>query len=337
MKNFKVVIALAVVFGGAIYYISSHQLFQDDAAPSDEATVNADTKDAEQPRGLQYEELLEFVGSLGLSQRDAVLQDQDVFNRIVNQEALRQSFLNAAKASQFADNKMVKYLLTRQADDFLVKSYISSRLNVAGVPEGFPNEEQILQYYENNKPAFSLGERLPVWQIFWPMEAGTSKQEQAKLVKLAASVSSQLRKRKTTFEQAAMKYSQHAPSRLQGGYMGMLQTADLRPEIKTKILALKTNTVSKPIRGENSLHVFRHGDLLSAETLPLDQVRPQVVQALRQTLQARQRAKLNELVHAQFPVKLEAEQTSDWRQKIASFYKQADAKNTSQGEIEKSK
>ena len=342
MKNIKVVLALAVVFGGAIYYVSSHKLFQNEASESsDETTVSnagaAGVDAGERPQGLQYTQLTEFVGSLSPSQRDSILENQEVFNRMANQEALRQSFLDAAKASQFADNEKVKYALARQANDSLIKSYINHRLSVAGIPEGFPNEEQVLQYYENNKQAFSLSERLPVWQIFWPMDAGASKQEQAKLLKLAASISGRLRQHKITFEQAAMKYSQHTASRLQGGYMGMLKTADLRPDIKTKLLALKVGTVSKPIRGENSLHVFRHGALLPAEVLPLDQVQPQVAKALIQALQAQQRSKLNELVHAQFPVKLESGQTDAWRHKIASFYKQSDAKSSSQGEVKKSK
>lgn len=342
LKNIKIVIALAVIFGVAIYYVSSHRLSQDDTtAQSDEIAAGAQNAnaaaDGERPQGLQYTQLQKFIGSLAQPQRDAILENQEVFDRMINQEALRQSFLDAAKASEFASNERVEFLLARQADDFLIKSYVNNRLSVAGVPEGFPSEEQVLQYYENNKQAFSLGERLPVWQIFWLMEASASKQEQARLLKLAASVSSQLRKNKITFEQAAMKYSQHTASRLQGGYMGVLQTADLRPEIKTKILVLKPNATSKPIRGENSLHIFRHGVLLSAETLPLDQVRPQVVKALKQALHAQQRSKLNELVHAQFPVKLENEQSGVWRQKIASFYKQEDAKKLSEAKVKKPK
>jgi len=102
--------------------------------------------------------------------------------------------------------------------------------------------------------------------------------------------------------------------------MGVLQTADLRPKIKEALMGLKQNSISKPIRSDSGLHVFRRGASLPAEILSLDRVRSQVIEALVQALRAQQRAQLNKLVKTQYPVKIDEKQTNGWARKAASFY-----------------
>jgi|GEM_PF-4004368 len=296
MKNIFIILAIVAV-GGAAYFAGSKQatvgginsVSTQANTGSDTAVSNTDGNDADMPLRSQsfgYDQFLKLIDSLNQEQRDAVLADKELVNRVINQELLRLSFVDAAKASQFAQNENAQYLLERQADDFLVTNYINDRLKAAGIPDGFPGEEQIQQFYENNKQSFSIGERMPVWQVFWSIPKDTGKQEVAKLLKLADSVSSQLRKGKITFAQAAQKYSQHAPSSYQGGFIGMLQTADLRPRIKEPLMSLKQNSVSKPIRSDNGLHIFRRGASLPAEVLSLDRVRSQVVDGLVKALRA---------------------------------------------------
>ena len=330
MKNILIVLAIAITIGGAIYVLSSEQnpftrgetvSTQAGAEPS--TASNTNNKGPGEPlrsQGFSYDQFLKLVGSLNKAQRDAVLADKEIVNKVISQESLRLSFIDAAKASQFAKDENTRYLLERQTDDFLVTNYINHRLKVAGVPEGFPGEDQVQQFYEKNKQRFSIGERMPVWQVFWSIPKEMDKPEIARLLKLASSVSNQLRKNKLTFAQAATKYSQHAASSIQGGFMGVLQTADLRPTIKEALINLKQSSISKPVRSDSGLHIFRRGAALPAEVISLDRVRPQVVEALTKALRVQQRAQLNKLVQTKYPVKIDAEQTTEWANKAASFY-----------------
>jgi parvulin-like peptidyl-prolyl isomerase len=330
MKNILIVLAIAITIGGAIYVVSSEQnLFTTVETVSTQGdtesnvSTNTNNKGSGEPlrsQGFNYDQFLKLVGSLNKEQRDAVLADKELVNKVISQESLRLSFIDAAKASQFARDENTRYLLERQTDDFLVTNYINHRLKVAGVPEGFPDEDQVQQFYEKNKQSFSIGERMPVWQVFWSIPKDMDKAEIARLLKLASSVSGQLRNNKLTFAQAATKYSQHAASSIQGGFMGVLKTAELRPKIKEALINLKQNSISKPVRSDSGLHIMRRGAALPAEVMSLDRVRPQVVEALIKALRVQQRAQLNKLVQEQYPVNIDAEQSAEWASKAASFY-----------------
>lgn len=328
MKNIVIVLLLAIIIGGAVY-IQNIQSGTQTPAPAvsssqtsaaDTAAVPAQSSSAKRP--LDYALVAALVASMDKQRRDSFLANQESFSKLVSQEAQRRSLLDAAEASNFGNNETIRFLRDRQADNFLVTSYINNRLQAAGMPEDFPNEEQVQQFYNQNQQSFQLGERLPVWQIFWPVAENASEKDQARILKEASAVSNQLRKGTLTFAEAASRYSEHAASSLNGGFMGILQTADLKPDIKQQILTLKEGTVSKPVRGQNGIHIFMRGALLSSRVLPLDQVRPQVVKLLVQALRQRQQEQLNELARTEYPQpEIGAQQLSEWYQKIASFYK----------------
>jgi parvulin-like peptidyl-prolyl isomerase len=329
MKKILIVLVVAAIFAVAIYVIRSQQV-ADQTAGNDIASYSGSEVDQAQAtqkgqatqrgKDFGYEQLLLMMGSLNESERDAVLADDKLFNQVISQEALRLSYIDAANASQFAGSDQIQYLLERQTDDFLVNAFIKNRLGAAGVPEGFPSEQQVQQYYEQNKQRFMLAERVPVWQIFWKIADDASKPSVAKLLKKATLLASDIKKGKLSFEQAALTHSQHPASRLQGGYMGMLMTADLRPKIKGPLLALKEGVLSKPIRGENGLHLFKRGPIQPAEMLPLSQIREQVVRELVQALRQQQRIQLNQLVSSEYPVEYSAETAAQWRRKASDYF-----------------
>ena len=329
IKNIIIVGLLAIIIAGAIYTQQAGILPDQQAATADQAEQTSATQtqptssdNAAKTSELNFDLVASLVRSMDKAQRDAVLADQQVFNNLISQESLRLSLLAAAKASNFASNEDIKFLLNRQADNFLVTSYVNNRLQAAGVPDGFPTDEQVQQFYDQNKQSFQLGERLPVWQIFWAVPENASKTDEARILKQASKVSAELHKGKLSFAEAASRYSEHRASSLNGGFMGILQTADLKPDVKKQILSLKEGVVSKPVRGENGIHVFSRGALLPARVLSLEQVRPQVTRLLMQALRKRQQEELNELARNQYPQsEISEKQSSAWFDKLASSYK----------------
>ena len=311
MRNIIIIAVVAITFGVAIYLVSDQGMLGE-GSESAESRVSKD---------FGYENIRKLIGSLDKGQRKAALTDKKAFAKIVNQEALRASIIDAARNSDFGKNEKVRYLQERKADDFLVTSYINNRLRAAGMPKGFPSDKQIQQFYKSNIKQFSPGERLPVWQVFWRINKSVGKPVAAKLLKQASLVSAEIKSGKITFKQAAARYSQHAQSATRGGYMGVLQTSDLRPGMKQPLLALKKDTISAPIRSEMGLHIFRRGAVLPAETLPLNKARPQIVKALRQAFVSRQRQKLNEMARSKYPTSVEPPQLQDWMSQVASLYK----------------
>ena len=69
-------------------------------------------------QGFDYDQFIRLLGTLNKKQRDAVLADKELVNKMISRESLRLSLIDAAKASQYAQNKQTQYLLERQANDF---------------------------------------------------------------------------------------------------------------------------------------------------------------------------------------------------------------------------
>ena len=159
--------------------------------------------------------------------------------------------------------KNIRLLMKRQAEKALVDAYVRELVKVNIGPD-FPSEEQVLKYYQDNKERFTTPERVHLWQIFWPVPENASEQERKKTLASATKVLKQLEKKELEFGQAASEYSAHSPSKLSGGYMGLLNTADLLPEVRASVKQLKEGQLSKILTTSSGLHLVKRGALVAS-------------------------------------------------------------------------
>ena len=225
---------------------------------------------------------------LGHDEQRLVLGDKTKFASLVRNERARWAVLQAARKSGLDLDPKVNYLMKRSAEQVLVDSYVKLRV-AASVPDDFPGEDQVRQFYEQNRSRYWREARVPVWQIFFevPKSAGDA---QARGIEMEArKLAAALRAGEIDFFNAASTWSAHEASRLNGGFMGNLEVDDLIPEVKAAIIDAKPYEILDPVRSAAGLHILRRGETIAGAQLSLEQARDQVLAALKQAAETKAR------------------------------------------------
>ncbi|HTT07773.1 MAG TPA: peptidylprolyl isomerase [Gammaproteobacteria bacterium] len=286
------------------------------AKPAAEDTTNP-ANNWVQPT-LQAEDMETLIKTLPIEQRDGVLNDPKVFESLVKQEAVNRALINAAHSNGLEKEPLIQKLMQRGADRVMAEVYLN-RVIVSNLPAGYPTEAQIKEYFDKNKAKFQTPERMHLWQIFLPVPEGASDAAVAEVKKQAESIAKTIRQGKQDFSAAASQYSKDQRSRLNGGYLGLLQLNDLIPEVRTAAGALKAGGVSDPIRSKQGFHIIKKGDVVPAQSLQLSDINNgQIRQLMIQEKIAEVRMGALKKIQDTYPVKYDDTQLESWRQKIKS-------------------
>ena len=322
----SILLAVAALLLAGVFYFFALRDSEETPGQEQASTVSQTSDTAQQATAVTrlsaaqlFAVVEKRIQNLDPEQRRAVLSDATLFSRLATEELQRQAILAAASDSGLNDNPRLAYALQRQTEDGLITQFIRNRLNVAGIPQDMPSEAQVQQFYQANLEKFKIGRRMPVWQIFWAVPENATEIQKAKVIKQASRVSSELKSGKKSFAELAEEMTEHQPSRRQGGFMGVLQIDTLRPELKEALLGLKPNKVSSPISSSTGVHILRRGKIIAASTLPLDEVRPRIVQQLRKNYQDLQIQKLRQLASKKYADGiLDKEGMERWRVRLGA-------------------
>ena len=282
------------------------------AAPG---TGEAAAKKSWVAEGLQFDDIESLLKMVPLEQRDAILNDPDAFKKFVTLEAANQSLLNAARANKFEKNPLVQSLMQRGAERVLAETYLNQVIR-NNLPKDFPTDKQVRDYYDENKSKFQTPERVHLWQIFLPVAKDAKKSEEAAVRKQAEGLVRDLRRHKMDFAAAAEKYSKNQASRLNGGYMGLTAPADLVPAVRGKVVAMKADEISDPIRTDDGYHIVKRGATVAAQALAFDDIRPQVKELLLREAVAKVREAVIKKVEDTYPVSVNTSNLEAWRGKL---------------------
>jgi len=264
---------------------------------------------------LDFEELQEIVSIIDENQRKTVLADEEAFRNFVKNEANNKSVLSAAQANKIDQNERNLAIAKRGAENILREIYLR-QLIASKIPADFPTEQQISDYYEQNRDRFVLEDRLYVWQIFLPITEDMDQKKVELVKKQAESIISDLKKNKIDFSTAAQKYSEHQPSKYNGGYMGLVKVSELKPEIKAPLMALAQDTVGGPVTSADGLHVLKRGALVPSQAISLDEVRDQIKRLLNNQLRNQLRQAIFKQAAETYPVTLDDKKIEEWRLKL---------------------
>jgi len=297
-----------------------------DSSTSNKPT--ADKKANEQPKQdesnasttlkarLELSDLQKTLSVLDENQRKQVLADEKVFSDFVKQEAGNASVLIAARANKVQESEKTLILAQRGVDNIVRELYLNQLL-ASKIPTDFPTDEQVQEYYDQNKEKFVIEERIHVWQIYLPISEGTSKKEIELLKKRAESIVNDLNKKKMDFSAAANKYSMHEASRLSGGYMGLIKVSDLKPEIKDAIKTLKQGNISSPIKTDDGIHILKRGAIVPKQDVTLEQTKSKIKELLRKQLNIQIRQAVFKQASITYPIDdLEDNKIEEWRLKL---------------------
>lgn len=206
---------------------------------------------------------------VGKSPADA--QSPEAIERMLRTEVVRRALARQARSQSFDKRPEVAQRMEQAAEQALVAAYMNDR---ARPDKDFPSETEIRQAYEANKAQFTTQRQYRVSQIY---VAGADKAAADKADDLHA----QALRQKSGFAEIARKSSQHKASAELGGDMGWLAEASLVPAVRSALTQLKKGEISKPVAGSEGYHILMLADLRQPELLPLDKVKPLLVQNLR--------------------------------------------------------
>ncbi|HMM76776.1 MAG TPA: peptidylprolyl isomerase [Gammaproteobacteria bacterium] len=247
------------------------------------------------------------------ARRRAVLDDAAAFAAFVEQRGRQQVLYAAATAAGLADQPAVAAELREAAVEILAADYLEREAPAAAAPA--PDEVAIAAFYRDQQARFRIPDRLPVWQIFIAAPAGDEAARTAARERARRALESLLAG-KASLSELAASTSDHAPSRLNGGFMGLLAPEELKPEVRQALLAAPQGKPVGPVETDDGFHVVQRGALVPGSVPPLEEVRPQIVAWLRERSLAAERAAVLRKAAEAHPVTIEASDLEAWRQRL---------------------
>ena len=288
----------------------------------DQAAVKSKVADAEQSidvgkinEELELTELKMIFANLSAEQRKLLLSDSERFAELIKQQLALKSVLKAAVANNLHKDANTLFLMKKTAENALRELYLK-RLIAEKLPADFPSDEQIQTFYEENKERFVVEQRVHLWQIFLPFGENQDIEAIKSLEAQANSIVKEIEKDKISFNEAAGKHSRHQPSRNNGGYMGLVKVSDILPAIKEKVLELKQEQVSQPLKTEAGIHILRRGEIVEAQNVELAEAREQIKAALRQEAGKRFQQAVIEQSQKSYPIEITDKKVEEWRLKL---------------------
>jgi len=253
-----------------------------------------------------------LVGTLAPANRKAVLESADNFTAIATREAERRSVLAAAAANGLDEDPTIELLMQRAAEQVLADAYLTQVVRGNLDPE-FPRPEQVEAYYAENADRFSIPGRVHLWQIFLSVPADAGEDAVAAVRDEAAELAAAGRAGEEAFRRLALEHSEHAKSRLNQGYMGLVRWDQMLDGVRSAVESMSAGEVSGPIRTDAGFHVVRRGSAVEPYTPPLEEVRPLVTNAMLEEARAAVRqAALAKIVET-YPVSVDENLTETWR------------------------
>lgn len=293
---------------------------QDNAETVDPATPAADTNWAQSNTSaaaatIDLALIRQLLANLEPAQRSALLENDATFSQFIRQEGNNLSVISAANANKVQEDANTIFLMQRGADNILREIYLNKLID-AKLPNGFPSDEQVQEYFDKNQDKFVIAERVHIWQIFFPVNESMDEKAIAALRIKADALAQDIRNGKIDFNSAAIKFSEHQPSNANGGYMGLIKTADLKPGIQATLLKLEEAKISQALTTDTGIHIIKRGAIVPERKVTLDEGRVQIRTLLINQVRAQLRKAIFEQAAKTYPIDLPDNKIEEWRLRL---------------------
>ena len=234
------------------------------------ARVGAETVDVQTVR--------ELLPALDPAQRRTLEKDPAAQAQLVRSVLLQRLVLGQARRDQWDQKPETRRQLRQAQDAALMESYLRA---VCEVPESYPGEAELKAFYDANARALVEPRRFRLAQIFISAPAGSAPSVEtaarAKLDQLLAALVAP----EADFETLARRFSDEPSSAAQGGEVGFVAEAQLRPELRPLLADLAPDGVSKPVRLPDGWHLVKCLELQPERPIPLAQVKDALAERMR--------------------------------------------------------
>ncbi|WP_199175595.1 peptidylprolyl isomerase [Telmatospirillum siberiense] len=244
---------------------------------------------------LTTDDVRAYVETLAPAERAAIAADPARLGQAVRLYLAQRLVLKEALDKKFDQKAATKAQLDRVRDAALSELYLAS---VVKVPDGYPSDAEVQAAYDANKSAFVVPRQYRLAQIFIGAPKG-DKEDKGKLDAVVA----RLKAKGADFAAIAGETTDTPAEAGKGGELGWVAESQLVPEIKAAVAGLAKDAVSDPIRMEDGWHIIKLQDTKPAGTAPLADIKPALVERLRQAkAQQLRQAYLGQLLQKDPPV-----------------------------------
>jgi peptidylprolyl isomerase len=235
-------------------------------------------------REVTAAEVRPYLDGLTAADRTALTADKAALTRFVRSILVNRSVLQDAIEAGWDKKPQTVAGLARLRDQYLVESYLAE---VGKVPDDYPSDEEVQKVYAAEKESLQLPRRYRVSQIFIAEEG-----DKEATRKRAQEIADTLKDEPGEFAALAKRNSNDTASAARGGDLGWLAEAEITPEIRTAVAGLSKGEISAPVAGRSGFHILLLQDKREAGPAPLDEVKGELANLLRN-----QRAALNRETH----------------------------------------
>jgi len=186
-----------------------------------------------------------------------------VLDQVISEKLLIQE----AKDMGLEEDKDILEQIKKMTEQILAQALIEREiLNKVKV-----NDEEVLEYYEQNKDSFTEKEQVYLYNIL----VETEEEAQVILEQLIAGAN---------FSEIAIEKS-IGPSAAQGGDLEYIAKGTIIPEIEEVIFALELEELSKVVKTDFGFHILKITDKKPETVKALEEVKEEIIQTLLPTKQ----------------------------------------------------
>ncbi len=227
---------------------------------------------------VRQDEVEQFMRALPPADRVAVRQNGAAVELMLRQRLANEALLKEARQQQWAERPEIRAKLQAAVQEVTDRVISSSYLDsVTQLPAGFPSDAELNAAYARAKSQLQIAATYHVAQIYLPVEQGTnSASVQAEAAKLSKQA------RQGDFAALAKARSQDAPSAAQGGDVGNLPLAQMRPEFRETVAAMKPGEVSDPVQSPSGFHVLKLLAHQAARAATFEEAKPGLQTLMRE-------------------------------------------------------
>jgi parvulin-like peptidyl-prolyl isomerase len=197
----------------------------------------------------------------------------------VRDRLLNEAMLAEARAKGWDQKPDIMQRANEARDAVILQSYAAS---LVPPNPAFPGDAEIAAAYEANKTRFMLPRQYHLAQIVVLVAPGASHDAEEEARRKAADLRAQAMKPKADFADLARKQSQDTASAERGGDQGWVREDELTPALKDAVVGLSENGITDLTRLPDGFHIVRLMGTKPAGPAAITDVKPQLVQALRQ-------------------------------------------------------
>jgi parvulin-like peptidyl-prolyl isomerase len=246
---------------------------------------------------ISAEQIRAYVAALGPRERAAFGQDPNLLSQAVRLMLANRLVLQEVAARKWDQQAAVAEQLERVRENAVVELYLQQ---VSTPPAGFPSDDEVQKVYDANRASFLMPRQFELAQIFVAAAKDADKATEDKAKKAVEDIQRRLKAPGADFAALANEASTGEKT---GGELGWLAESQIRPEIRTPVMALAKGAISEPLRLDDGWHIIKLIDTKAAYTRTLPEVREPLIQQLRsERATVLRRAYLAELLKQNPPV-----------------------------------